>query len=287
MEPAHGLVLSLFPGIDLLGRAFEHLGFCVVRGPDTLWGGDIRRFQPQIGQFQGIIGGSPCQDYSNARRTAPTGYGDAMLAEFHRCVTQAAPLWWMLENVPGVPEMRINGYRTQRIHIRASEFGGSSHRLRIIQFGHPVTMPGLVIRRPVTTAVVTQPAALATEGKRANRRGWAEFCAAQGLPEPLDMPGLTIEARYRAVGNGVHLDMGHAMATAIHAWYVTPPEEQPNTCECECGRPVRGRRYAEASCRKRAQRSRDVQLLRAFGVDTKTRHKRSWITSGQLAIPTI
>lgn len=40
------LILSLFPGIDLLGRAFEELGACVVRGPDLLWGGDIRAFSP-------------------------------------------------------------------------------------------------------------------------------------------------------------------------------------------------------------------------------------------------
>jgi hypothetical protein len=32
------LVLSLFPGIGLLDMAFEEEGFCVVRGPDLLWG---------------------------------------------------------------------------------------------------------------------------------------------------------------------------------------------------------------------------------------------------------
>jgi antitoxin component of MazEF toxin-antitoxin module len=35
------LVLSLFSGIDLLGRRFEAEGFCVVRGLDIIWGGDI------------------------------------------------------------------------------------------------------------------------------------------------------------------------------------------------------------------------------------------------------
>lgn len=50
------LVLSIFPGIDLLGRAFEEEGFCVVRGPDKLWGGDIRTFHPPAGVFGGVIG---------------------------------------------------------------------------------------------------------------------------------------------------------------------------------------------------------------------------------------
>src|SRR6185436_8832391 len=52
-----GLVLSLFPGIGLLDMAFEEEGFCIVRGPDLLWGGDIRKFHPPAGRFDGVIGG--------------------------------------------------------------------------------------------------------------------------------------------------------------------------------------------------------------------------------------
>lgn len=58
------LVLSLFPGIGLLDMAFEQEGFCIVRGPDALWGGDIKRFHPPSGIFAGIIGGPPCQPHS-------------------------------------------------------------------------------------------------------------------------------------------------------------------------------------------------------------------------------
>jgi len=58
------LVLSLFPGIGLLDRAFEEEGFCVVRGPDLLWGGDIKRWHAPRGRFDGIIGGPPCQCFS-------------------------------------------------------------------------------------------------------------------------------------------------------------------------------------------------------------------------------
>lgn len=35
----NNLILSLFPGIGLLDRAFEEIGYTVVRGPDLLWGG--------------------------------------------------------------------------------------------------------------------------------------------------------------------------------------------------------------------------------------------------------
>ena len=50
------LVLSLFPGIGLLDQAFEEQGFCVVRGPDLLWGGDIKQFHPPAGKFDGVNG---------------------------------------------------------------------------------------------------------------------------------------------------------------------------------------------------------------------------------------
>lgn len=61
------LVLSLFPGIGLLDRAFEEHGFTTVRGPDVLWGGDIHRFHAPHGVFTGIIGGPPCPAHSPMR----------------------------------------------------------------------------------------------------------------------------------------------------------------------------------------------------------------------------
>ncbi|MFC6570147.1 hypothetical protein [Actinoplanes utahensis] len=57
------LVLSLFPGIDLLGKAFEQQGFCVVQAQDSILSGDIRSFNPPAGRFDGMIAGSPCQDF--------------------------------------------------------------------------------------------------------------------------------------------------------------------------------------------------------------------------------
>ena len=65
------LVLSLFPGIGLLDMAFEEAGFCVVRGPDLLWGGDVRTFHVPAGRFDGVIGGPPCQAFSRLRHLNP------------------------------------------------------------------------------------------------------------------------------------------------------------------------------------------------------------------------
>lgn len=75
------LALSLFPGIGLLDMAFEEAGFCVVRGPDVLWGGDVKRFHPPAGRFDGIIGGPPCQAFSQLRYMVIRRHGVEALAE--------------------------------------------------------------------------------------------------------------------------------------------------------------------------------------------------------------
>src|ERR1041384_1576721 len=108
------LVLSLFPGIGLLDMAFEQEGFCLVRGPDLIWGGDVRRFHPPAGKFDGVIGGPPCKWWSSAANIAKargqTVQPD-MIPEFVRCVEEARPKWFLMENVRGAPVPAVRGYR--------------------------------------------------------------------------------------------------------------------------------------------------------------------------------
>lgn len=108
------LVLSLFPGIGLLDMAFEQEGFCIVRGPDCLWGGDIRRFHPPTGKFDGVIGGPPCQAFSSlAHMVRHNGYEPKfgnLIPEFERCVPEAQPRWFLMENVPAAPLPIVKGY---------------------------------------------------------------------------------------------------------------------------------------------------------------------------------
>ena len=248
------LVLSIFPGIDLLGRGFEELGFCVVRGPDKLWGGDVRTFHPPAGVFDGVIGGSPCQDFSRARRTPPTGEGLELLAEFRRVVTEAMPQWFLLENVPTVPDVTVPGFHVQRLDLNARECGMAQRRLRHFQFGSR-DRACIAPLRTVTT-LPDEPIALASEGRRKGRRDWARFCKVQGLDEPLDLKALTISGRYTAVGNGVPLPMARVLAAAVTDRASTKDGE---SCACGCGRAVTDRaRYAGVACRKRAQRRRDA-----------------------------
>jgi DNA (cytosine-5)-methyltransferase 1 len=250
------LVLSIFPGIDLLGRAFEEEGFCVVRGPDILWGGDVRRFHPPAGHFAGVLGGPPCQAFSSANRCDSPAAGEELLIEFARVVMEAKPTWYLLENVPRAPQLAIGGYPSQRIDVRGSEVGLRQRRLRHFQFGC-VSARALCVPRAVT-GPEDQPAALASEGRRQGRRSWDDFCRLQGLPGGLELPGMTREARYRAVGNGVPLPMGRLLARSIRAWMAGG--NAPRVCACGCGRPVEGMAFAAGvACRKRMERQRKRQ----------------------------
>ena len=285
-----GLILSLFPGIGLLDRAFEEAGFCVVRGPDLLWGGDIRRFDPPAGFAWGVIGGSPCQDFSSARRSPPTGQGVELLNEFARVVRAVRPEWWLLENVPRVPDVAIAGYKWQRVDIEQSWFV-PIRRLRHIQFGS-WSGKTIVIPRGVTD-YAAEHAALASHGSL------EEVRAKQGLPDDFELPNFTRDGARRAIGNGVPLVMGRILAAAVASAYglASPPPaarsrtepgsdtDSPDTdspdivthrcrpvtdqatdgeCGCGCGRRVSGpkRQYASDACRKRSQRRRDQLVSR-------------------------
>lgn len=274
------LILSIFPGIDMLGRGFEQEGFCVVRGPDMIWGGDIRSFHVPPGSFNGVIGGPPCQDFSNARRTIPTGQGLAMLNEFTRVVVEAQPDWWLLENVERVPDVTIDGYTTQRLDLNARECGMIQHRRRHFQFGSPVNQPLTVIPQRTSPAAQSriEPTCMATEGSKSNRRSWADFCELQGLHRDFDLPGLSIEAKYRAVGNGVPIPMARTMARAIREAVIAPASStaaQSRLCVCGCGRLLTGQRSDQRSatpaCRKRLEKRRRESSTAAMpGAFTQT-----------------
>src|SRR5689334_9459816 len=109
-----GLVLSIFPGLGLLDRGFEAEGFCIVRGPDLIFGGDILSFHPPRGVFDGVIGGDPCQSHS-ALANFVRGKGlepsfPDMTPEYSRIIDEARPTWLMHENVPAAPDLAPDGY---------------------------------------------------------------------------------------------------------------------------------------------------------------------------------
>jgi DNA (cytosine-5)-methyltransferase 1 len=230
------LVLSLFPGIGLLDRAFEEEGYCVVRGPDLLWGGDIGAFHPLKGRFDGVIGGPPCQahsSYVHMNKARGNAIALDMTPEFARCIIEAQPAWWLMENAPGVPDLVVPGYRTSRTEWDNRWLGEEQARRRAFQFGtasgQALHIQGAALEHPnyETTCLASEgragriTRAKTAEGQRAvynPRRPWPRFCELQGLPADfLDDAPLTNEGRYRVVGNGVPLPMGRAVARAVKA----------------------------------------------------------------------
>lgn len=245
------LVLSLFPGIGLLDRGFEDEGFCVVRGPDLLWGGDVHRFHPPAGVFAGVVGGPPCQAHSRLRFLVEhNGYEVApdLIPEFERVVAEAEPQWFLMENVPRAPLPSVSGYAVQALLLNNRWFGGEQNRERRFSFGSlagwriapqpeplmpvdwepAVCASGGACPVPVAVGGTGKVKRSVTERHRATRKGasamgfktrgyLAEAIRLQGLSEGFDLPGFTIAGKIKAIGNGVPYPLARAVAKAIKA----------------------------------------------------------------------
>ena len=234
-----GLVLSLFPGIGLLDMAFEEEGFCVVRGPDLLWGGDVRRFHPPAGKFDGVIGGPPCQAFSRLRYLVEwNGHTVApnMIPEYERVVSEAAPQWFLMENVPQAPAPVVDGYVVKERMLKNRAVGGEQERTRRFCFGTvdgrelhpefaaldaPEWFPAVLAhggQRLVPVAIGGSGKIKATGAAAIGYQSKEYFDLAkrlQGLPADFDLPGFTVSGKIRALGNGVPLPMGRAIAKAV------------------------------------------------------------------------
>jgi DNA (cytosine-5)-methyltransferase 1 len=162
------LVLSLFPGIGLLDRAFEQEGFCVVRGPDVIWGGDIRTFHPPAGVFAGVIGGPPCQSFSplanmgRAQGRQPV-FGN-LIPEYERCVSECEPQWYIMENVRDAPEPCVDGYSQHGQLLNNRWLGEEQNRLRRITFGIRGFGARLDIETCALEPAMYAPAVTSTDG---------------------------------------------------------------------------------------------------------------------------
>lgn len=239
-----GLVLSLFPGIGLLDIAFEEAGFCIVRGPDLLWGGDVRRFNPPAGRFDGVIGGPPCQPFSRlVHMIRANGYEprhENLIPEYERIVGDAGPSWFVMEEVPAAPIPVISGYQTHSQIVNARHVGSTQNRERRITFGttdgrrlslqtevfepfeYDFAVTGDARRRPVAMLAGGKPKGNESGGRTSslNRGGgslpFSRMCELQGLPPDFlsDAP-FTESGKKQAVGNGVPLAMGRAVAAAV------------------------------------------------------------------------
>lgn len=221
------LVLSLFPGIGLLDMAFEEEGFCIVRGPDLLWGGDVRRFHPPGGKFDGVIGGPPCQSYGGLAnfQWRWTVKPEHLIPEFERCIREARPSRFLMENVPAAPLPAASGYAVTDLLLNNRWLGEEQDRARRFSFGSPagarLHVPVVALERLDYERTLTS----AHGGGRPRVKGRMKnypsprACELQGLPPDFfghNSP-LSEQGKRKVLAQGVPLPMGRAIARAVKA----------------------------------------------------------------------
>ncbi len=231
------LVLSIFPGIDILGRAFEEEGYCVVRGPDVLWGGDIKRFHPLADIFEGVIGGPPCQEFSrlrfvNDKKNRNVKWGN-LIPEFERVIKECQPEWFVMENIKAAPLPSVEGYKLDVTILNNRWLGYPQNREHRFTFGtkngaklcYEVALWESQEWKPRVCAAGSLKPGAPTKGQnKLKYHGWKTAEALrnslrlQGLPENLlDDAPFTLVSKHSVIGNAVSWPMAQALAKAVKA----------------------------------------------------------------------
>jgi DNA (cytosine-5)-methyltransferase 1 len=171
-------------------------------------------------------------------------YGIAALAEnlspeFERCIGEARPAWFLMENVPAAPLPIVPGYAVADLVLNNRWVGGVQQRNRRFSFGVcdgcPIDLARYIeidLFEPIEWA----SAVIASRGQQSVRMGSAntpkknirprkpsgeylkDSIRLQGLPADfLDHTPLTAEGKQKVVGNGVPLPLGRAIAKAVKA----------------------------------------------------------------------
>lgn len=218
------LVLSVFPGLGLLDRGFELEAFTVVRGPDYIWGGDIRRFRMPAGVFRGLLGGPPCQAHSNAKEILNTSTAVDLIPEFVRLYREGRPDFVVMENVLGAVGHPDIPREWTHCVLRDWDCGGLTSRTRAFW-----TWPFLVMepgRRPGNPSL----SVLASTAKKGHSQYTADkrflpgnlpiseyerLQGAEGMTAGMMAAGSSKYFAVHTLGNGVPIPMGRYIARAV------------------------------------------------------------------------
>lgn len=143
-----------------------------------------------------------------------------------------------MENVQVAPLPTTTGYQVHAQLLNNRWYDGVQHRVRRISFG---TRDGRRLDAPgeVFEAAEWAPAVCASGGikpvmptdrsARLKHMGWKtkeafeQVRCLQGLPDDFELPNFTIAGAIKAVGNGVPLALGRAIAKAV--WSAMSSEE--------------------------------------------------------------
>lgn len=176
-------VLSLFSGCGGLDLGFKKAGFEIpvaIEFDKTIWETyeinhpSTHLIKDDISNvtslntgtdFDGIIGGPPCQSWSEAgnRKGIDDGRGK-LFFEYIRLIEDIKPKFFLAENVRGMMAQRHSaavdeimtmfngvGYNVQIISVNAKEYGIPQDRARIMYIGIRKDIPGTFIQPPGST----------------------------------------------------------------------------------------------------------------------------------------
>ena len=220
------LAMDLFSGAGGMSQGFKQGGFEIVqaiekdpRAADTyrrnhkqtdLIVGDVCELDPLIiarrlalrrSDLTAIIGGPPCQGFSesNRRTRALENPQNALYRQFFRYVALLRPVWFVFENVVGlrtlasgtvldaiVTEARALGYCTEWWELNSVHYGVPQARRRIFVLGNrigasielPLPTHGLQDRPVITTREAISDLPVLSVGEK---RGTAPYKAAAPL----------------------------------------------------------------------------------------------------------
>jgi DNA (cytosine-5)-methyltransferase 1 len=203
--------------------AFEQEGFCIVRGPDILLGGDIRKWSCEPNKFDGVIGGPPCKIFSNALQ-GQISTTDDMTPDFVRIVKEANPFWWVMENVTAALDPKLPDCK--KVTFDSHMVGAKQYRVRSFwsNLKLEIEFPPKETRDkdpwPTVTATEWKYHGGKVDRRRAGRKvgrkmTLEEVNVAMGLPIDFSTPALTSAMQYEVRGNGVPLQMGRTVARAV------------------------------------------------------------------------
>lgn len=185
--------ITLFSGLGSSSKALRDLGFNVLahdfmpeavaslnaNGFDAVQG-DIRKVHfanPLYRNVKIIVGGPPCQPFSQNGRNAGEDDTRDMIPDFQRAVAHILPEVFVLENVRGLAGPRHRDYLARRVSelealgyvvdyrvLDCSDYGVGQRRKRLFIIGRRVDLshfgPALKVRWPEKQAPITMAEAL-------------------------------------------------------------------------------------------------------------------------------
>lgn len=177
-----------------------------------------------------MIGGPPCQRFSGLGNVNMARWGEDsvmpdMIPDFSRCVLEAMPDWFLMENVPAAPAPDVkDAYAIVQRVIDNRWCGGEQSRRRRFTFGHRIKeyaeafhVPGEVFEPIDKIPTVVSTGQADWKGSAQRNRASIEYMArAQGIdPARFEHSPFSITELRRAIANGVPMPLGRAVAQAV------------------------------------------------------------------------